>query len=69
MTNIRIIFDLWHEWTVRVDKDFIKALNRVYGAAWRKYINVKNTYSRRKIVIDEIYYIASTAQRALEEVV
>ena len=43
-----------------VGKDSVEALNRVYGAAWRKHVNVRNTYSRRKMVIDEIYYIAST---------
>jgi len=54
---------------VGVGKDSVEALNRVYSAAWRKYVNVRNTYSRRKIVIDEIYHIASTTQRALEEII
>ncbi len=61
IANIRTVFDLWHEWIVRVDKDSVEALNKIYGAAWRKHINVKNTYSRRKIVIDEIHHITSTA--------
>ena len=69
MANIRTVFDLWQEWTVGVGKDSVEALNRAYGAAWRKHVNVRNTYSRRKMVIDEIHHIAGTAHRALEEVV
>jgi len=69
MTNIRTVFDLWHEWTVGVGKDSVEALNKVYGAAWRKHVNVRNTYSRRKMVIDEIHHITNTTQRALEEIV
>ena len=60
MANIRTVFDLWYKWIVGVGKDFVEAFNRVYGAAWKKYVNVRNTYSRRKIMIDEIYHIAST---------
>jgi hypothetical protein len=54
---------------VRVGKNSVKALNRAYGAAWKKDNNVRNTYSKRKMVIDQIYHMASTSHRALKKVI
>ena len=42
IANIRTVFDLWYEWTVKINKNSIKTLNKAYNAAWRKYINVRN---------------------------
>ena len=67
MANIITVYDLWHEWIVEIGKDLVKILNRAYGAAWRKYNNVQNTYLKRKMVIDQIHYIASTSYRALKK--
>lgn len=60
--------DIWWEWREgRGGKPSALSLNDRYGSDWRK--GDKNAYSRRKKLIDEIDYVASTQNRDPLEVV
>jgi hypothetical protein len=60
--------DIWWEWHEgRGGKPSVLSLNDQYGSDWRK--GDKNAYSRRKKLIDEIDYVASTQNRDPLEVV
>jgi Centromere DNA-binding protein complex CBF3 subunit, domain 2/Transcriptional activator of glycolytic enzymes len=60
--------DIWWEWHEgRGGKPSVLSLNDRYGSDWRK--GDKNAYSRRKKLIDEIDYVASTQNRDPLEVV
>jgi len=60
--------DIWWKWREgRGGKPSVLSLNDRYGSDWRK--GDKNVYSRRKKLIDEIDYVASTQNRDPLEVV
>ena len=56
------MLDLWFEWTEgRGGKPSILELNQKYGSDWRH--DDKQMYNKRKKVIDEINYTATTQLR------
>ena len=60
--HIKTVIDVWEEWHVGAEgRPSILDLNREYGASWRQSTKTRNTYSRRKRLIEEIKLRAEEA--------
>ena len=54
--TIETVPDLWREWTCGLgNKPSVQSLEETYGAAWRPLQSERVMFSRRKVIIDEIY--------------
>lgn len=54
--TIKTVPDLWREWTCGLGNDpSVQSLEETYGAAWRPLQSERVMFSRRKVIIDEIY--------------
>jgi hypothetical protein len=54
--TIKTVPDLWREWTCGLGNDpSVQTLEETYGAAWRPLQSERVMFSRRKVIIDEIY--------------
>jgi hypothetical protein len=54
--TIKAVPELWREWTCGLsDNPSVQSLEETYGAAWRPSQSERVMFSRRKVIIDEIY--------------
>jgi hypothetical protein len=54
--TIKTVPELWREWTCGLgDNPSVQSLEETYGAAWRPSQSERVMFSRRKVIIDEIY--------------
>jgi hypothetical protein len=64
--------ELWREWTSGLgSQPSVQSLENLYGAAWRPTAKDRVLFSRRKVIIDEIYARERTGvllETAVEEV-
>lgn len=54
--TIKTVPELWREWTQGLGSNpSVQSLEEIYGAAWRPLQSERVMFSRRKVIIDEIY--------------
>lgn len=63
--TIKTVTDVWQEWHIGIgNQSSIIAMDRQYGASWRKSAAKKKFYQRRKILIQAIYRIMDTTKKS-----